>query len=137
MNTVIYNNNLDFFIVPSLIGNNYIPIELLDINSIFKEPFINHRRLSVFANKGFKCEYCNKFGIYLIKCFHQHSVHIDLYTEDFELMTVDHIIPKSKGGLNILDNLVPACRQCNEKKSNKILTKNSKYDNSYEPSKTL
>ena len=33
----------------------------------------------------------------------------------------DHIIPISKNGHNIKENIVPACRSCNAKKSNKIL----------------
>lgn len=33
----------------------------------------------------------------------------------------DHIIPISKGGHNIKENIVPACRSCNAKKYNKIL----------------
>ena len=32
--------------------------------------------------------------------------------------TVDHIIPKSRGGLNIWENVVLACRSCNCKKDN-------------------
>ena len=31
---------------------------------------------------------------------------------------IDHIVPKSKGGTNSTYNLAPACRACNEKKSN-------------------
>jgi len=37
------------------------------------------------------------------------------------LPTRDHIIPISKGGNNIKENIVPACRSCNSKKHNKIL----------------
>lgn len=32
-------------------------------------------------------------------------------------MTIDHIQPVSKGGLNTLENLCLACRTCNEYKS--------------------
>ena len=31
---------------------------------------------------------------------------------------IDHIIPRSNGGTNSANNLTPACRSCNEKKSN-------------------
>ena len=31
---------------------------------------------------------------------------------------IDHVIPRSNGGTNSLYNLTPACRSCNEKKSN-------------------
>lgn len=31
-------------------------------------------------------------------------------------MTIDHVIPRAKGGLSTLDNLVPACAACNTAK---------------------
>lgn len=34
--------------------------------------------------------------------------------------TVDHIIPKSRGGTNDPANLQPMCRSCNSKKNNKV-----------------
>lgn len=33
--------------------------------------------------------------------------------------TMDHVTPISRGGLHIVDNLVPACRKCNFTKRNK------------------
>jgi len=35
-------------------------------------------------------------------------------------LTVEHIIPLSKGGTNYIDNIVPACRFCNLSKNNRI-----------------
>ena len=35
----------------------------------------------------------------------------------------DHVIPISKGGNNTKENVVPACRNCNARKHNKILKK--------------
>lgn len=34
--------------------------------------------------------------------------------------TVDHVIPRSKGGTSELSNLVLACRKCNQAKGNKM-----------------
>lgn len=37
------------------------------------------------------------------------------------MMTRDHIIPKSLGGLDSVPNLRPACQQCNEARGNEVL----------------
>jgi 5-methylcytosine-specific restriction endonuclease McrA len=39
----------------------------------------------------------------------------------FENLTMDHVIPLSKGGRHEIDNIVPACRFCNGSKHNKPL----------------
>ena len=36
------------------------------------------------------------------------------------MMTIDHIIPKSKGGNNDINNLQPMCNTCNTKKADTI-----------------
>ena len=36
-------------------------------------------------------------------------------------MTIDHIVPKDKGGRDLWENLVAACVSCNTKKGNKML----------------
>lgn len=105
--------------VPSKIGHSYTPIKILPIEDL-KNKYSRHKRLKVFHNKGFKCVSCNKVGKYLIVARDKgNSIHIDLYTEDFKLMTVDHIKPKSKGGTYDLDNLDPMCSKCNSKKADK------------------
>ena len=37
----------------------------------------------------------------------------------FEELTADHVIPRSKGGTNNIENLVPSCKKCNLKKGAK------------------
>lgn len=44
------------------------------------------------------------------------------YCGSIKDLTIDHVIPKSKGGTNNWDNLVTCCRKCNLKKGNKFLS---------------
>lgn len=111
-------------IVPDKIGHGYKPVEMLDMSLLYKEPFSVHRRLKVFATRGLLCYRCEKRqGIYLIKAHDFHgNTHVDIYTEDFHLMTVDHFIPKCEGGTDNIQNLFPCCNRCNSKKGRKIIT---------------
>jgi len=43
---------------------------------------------------------------------------ICIYCGSIENIQTEHIIPKSKGGPNIPDNLIDSCQRCNLKKSN-------------------
>ena len=43
------------------------------------------------------------------------------YCGSKENLTIDHVIPRSKGGQNTWDNLVTCCVTCNLKKANKSL----------------
>ncbi len=38
----------------------------------------------------------------------------------FKNLTMDHIIPLSRGGRSTKDNLVPCCRRCNTRKKNAL-----------------
>jgi len=70
------------------------------INTLTSDEWIN-----ILKEHKFRCAYCGKeFTL-------------------FDRETRDHIIPISKGGDNIKENIVPACKSCNSKKHNKILTK--------------
>lgn len=116
------NNNIflpfegDMVKVPNSIGHNYIPFKILPLDDL-QTKYSNHKRLKVFANKGLKCVNCDRIGKYLIAAKDRSgSIHIDLYTKDFELMTVDHIKPKWIGGTYDIENLDPMCRFCNTEK---------------------
>ena len=41
---------------------------------------------------------------------------------DEDSATIDHVLPRSKGGSGRMSNLKMACYDCNHKKSDKILT---------------
>lgn len=76
---------------------------LLGYNAIHLNELENYRSLRLYRQKWFiknyfdyTCIYCGKYD---------------------PKITIDHIIPKSKGGTNTLDNLGTACRECNIKKS--------------------
>jgi len=49
------------------------------------------------------------------------KAHFNLYDCNGVLMTVDHIVPKSKGGKDDIANYQTMCRPCNAKKGNKCL----------------
>jgi len=50
---------------------------------------------NIFIRDGFRCAYCGN---------------------DKEKLTIDHIIPKSKGGKTSFENCVSSCKTCNNKK---------------------
>jgi 5-methylcytosine-specific restriction endonuclease McrA len=51
------------------------------------------------------------------KSFNQRCV----YCGEKKPLTMDHIIPVSKGGFHVKENIVPACRSCNSRKNNKTV----------------
>jgi 5-methylcytosine-specific restriction endonuclease McrA len=41
------------------------------------------------------------------------------YCASKESLTIDHVVPKSKGGKDTWENLVTACQKCNSRKGNR------------------
>lgn len=90
------------------------------------------QRYEVFFKKGMKCCKCGLEGKYFAKERHitpkgeiiSPKYHFNLYALDENgnevLMTKDHIIPKSKGGKDCLDNYQTMCARCNEAKGNSM-----------------
>jgi 5-methylcytosine-specific restriction endonuclease McrA len=105
------------------IGPKFKPIEVLPMSFLESDYAMGHRRLIVFARKGLHCTApgCERVGVHLIRTVDPGGgEHIDVYTKDFILMTVDHTMPVSKGGSDRLDNKEPMCCKCNSRKSDKV-----------------
>ena len=63
-------------------------------------PTVKLSRREIFARDNFTCQYCGS------------------KTRD---LTIDHVIPRHKGGRHTWDNVVSACKSCNHKKGGKML----------------
>jgi len=77
--------------------------------------YVKHRRLKLFIQKGTKCATCQKDHTRLILGKgNNNDLHVDLYDEQLtSMLTVGHIIPKSKGGTYEMWNIRPLCHECN------------------------
>ena len=56
-------------------------------------------RRAVFARDGWSCQYCGSRGN----------------------LTVDHVVPRSKGGVSTWENIVTSCAPCNRRKGDALL----------------
>lgn len=103
-------------------GPNFKFIEELPLDELRENPaFSKHHRLRVFANKGLQCEYCPAEGTkFVLAQDYNGGKHYDIYTADNQLMTVDHVLSRAKGGSEDLDNLVPCCTSCNSLKGRTV-----------------
>lgn len=59
-------------------------------------------RRAVFARDGHRCQYCGAAA-----------------------ENIDHVIPRSRGGTHTWDNVVAACRPCNARKEDRLLSETS------------
>ena len=80
------------FPVPSVIRLTYF----------VKVPFRTRAALSrraVFARDDHRCQYCGAAA-----------------------ENIDHVVPRSRGGLHVWENVVAACRPCNARKEDRLLS---------------
>src|SRR3990167_9900499 len=64
---------------------------------------VKYSRKNIFQRDSYTCQYCNK----------------KTKRED---LTIDHIVPRSRGGSNNWKNVVASCIFCNAEKGDKLLT---------------
>jgi hypothetical protein len=79
-------------------------------------------RYKTFYQKGCKCVVCGKEGTHFKLCgdVTTNRRHFNLYAEDGTLMTKDHILPRSRGGQDLVSNMQTMCTVCNASKGNTI-----------------
>jgi len=95
--------------------------------STLKKKWRSHRRLKVYLEYGTACLFCGLQATHLSwdkhlatdKKPHPNLWHIKASGQKI-MMTVDHIIPRARGGSNHTDNLMPLCEKCNSKKGTRI-----------------
>lgn len=63
----------------------------------------NERRLAIYLRDGFVCQWCL----------------LDLHSAPAAAISLDHIIPRSKGGTNSSWNLITSCHHCNSVRQDK------------------
>ncbi len=73
---------------------------IIRISRFVKVPYkkVVLTRKNIFRRDGFKCAYCGRSDLPL---------------------TIDHVIPKAKGGDESWENLITACTFCNNKKGDR------------------
>lgn len=119
-----------FDLLPEVKNENE-PIEQIIHNFDGDEILLTADRYYVLK-KSASCCFCGITGSFFAKEKHvkkdgsptrnsrTNYYHLNMYAIDKNgkevLMTKDHIIPKAKGGLNLLSNYQTACSKCNEKK---------------------
>jgi len=122
LGTVKIDEVLDF--VP--IGKNS---KLPSKKDFFKKSIkLTSHRYKVYATKGIQCAHCGIIGLYFAleqsAAQKTNKYHFNLYAVDQQgnevMLTVDHIIPKAKGGSDTLDNKQCLCFKCNNKKGDKL-----------------
>ncbi|MCF0057725.1 HNH endonuclease [Dyadobacter sp. CY356] len=78
------------------VRDNYPMPVVIRLNSYIHLPYrgVVMTRHNIFKRDGNRCQYCGT---------HDH-------------LTLDHVMPKSRGGKTTWDNLATACKRCNSKK---------------------
>lgn len=83
-------------------SQNYARPSVIRLMYLIRRPRPKARltRREVFLRDNFTCQYCGVRG---------------------KDLTIDHVIPRHRGGKHTWDNLVSACRACNHRKGGKTL----------------
>ncbi len=90
-NGQVFRSELISFEAPSVVRLNYF----------VRVPYrarASLTRRAVFARDDWSCQYCGRAA-----------------------ENVDHVVPRSRGGEHVWENVVASCRACNSRKENRLL----------------
>lgn len=114
----------------AVLDNKFIFIEEIPLKLLTTD-YKTHHRLGVFAEHGLQCVCCAEKGTHLVRSMDPGGgIHVDLYSDDWVLLTVDHIVSKAearkmgwtKQQIEALSNKQPMCTYCNGAKGHKDIT---------------
>jgi 5-methylcytosine-specific restriction endonuclease McrA len=81
--------------------------------------------MRVFQACGTVCAHCGEKGTHFAVERPEFSEdirqwHFNLYSENNVMLTFDHVMPKSKGGANTIENAQTLCYPCNQTKADNV-----------------
>lgn len=111
-------------VLPHVVFDNTNARHTITVSGREYQPKIGTPRLKLFATKGTRCVCCGlqAEGFYLQFNRNQEAKqpHLGLWGRSdsgkWKLLTIDHIIPKARGGKNRLYNYQVMCQTCNAQK---------------------
>lgn len=74
---------------------------------------VSFNRKNIFERDKYQCQYCGT---------KPPSKRAALKWMEEKALTFDHVVPKSRGGKTVWENIVTACYECNRKKGNQLLS---------------
>lgn len=74
-------------------------MRLIKVIRVIYRNRVPYSKKNIFVRDRFKCQYC---GIIMVP------------------LTIDHVIPTSRGGKNTFENCVTSCKPCNAKKGSRL-----------------
>ena len=86
---------------PSVSFDAPLVVRTVNSHNTFRHLYLPPTKENIFLRDRYTCQYCGRVCKY-------------------DEATIDHIIPKSRGGQHTWKNLVTACPQCNNKKGNRL-----------------
>lgn len=97
----------DDWVVRSPSWETRVPAVIIIKDFVRNKLYPRFSKYNVTLRDRFRCQYCNE-------------------TVGMQSVTMDHVIPQSRGGKTAWENIVASCYDCNQKKGNKLMTPNNK-----------